>query len=92
MTALIFICVAFAGIFAHWLKSWCRGQIQGGFFYWLISEPKHTIYTLMTVAGGLYTLATTGALMVVTQESLALVFLVGFSADSALNKEGASDG
>lgn len=93
MIIFIFILVSLAGVFAHWLKKWCRDEVQGGFIHWLISEPKHTLYTFMTLGGALYTLYSTGALIDINRETIALVFLTGFSADSTFNKaEGVNDG
>ena len=92
MNELIFVIAALGGVFVHWFKSWCRNQVQGSFWYLLRSEPKQTGLTLLALLSGLYALHSTGSLSVMNEQSLALAFLSGFSANSAFNKEGVRDG
>lgn len=91
MIILILVAVSFLGVFIHWLKSWCRNQVQSNFIGYSVGEPKHTMLTMMSLMAALFALYSNGNFSDLSHQTLALVFFTGFSADSAFNKEADND-
>lgn len=88
MLISVIIFTAFFGIFMHWLKSWLRETITANFFEYMVQAPKHTGATLFTLATALITGYQTGMFTGIDEQSLTIAFMAGFTADSAVNKEG----
>lgn len=88
--SIIFISfvVAFVGMFCHWLKSWLRETISATFLEYLVSAPKHTGATLFALITALITAYQTGLITGIDEQSITIAFMAGFTADSAINKEG----
>ena len=87
LTAAV-IFTAFLGIYCHWLKSWLRETITSNFIEYMVLAPKHTGATLFTLATALITGYQTGLFTGLDEQSLTIAFMTGFTADSAVNKEG----
>ena len=88
MLTVVIICVAFLGVFTHWLKSWLRETITSSFIEYMVLAPKHTGAMLFTLAAALITGYQTGLFTGLDEQSLTIAFMAGFTADSAINKEG----
>jgi hypothetical protein len=85
-TDVFFILIAFSGVFFHWLKKYARNELSCSFLDYLVSYPKHTVLTMMTLVSALFTLQTSGVFAELTPQNIGLVFMAGFTADSTLNK------
>ena len=82
METIVFFVIGFFGLTAHWYKRWVRKQCAKNFFIYMRENRRHTIASVCTMAAGVMTLAGSG----LSQESLSLAFLAGYSIDSMLNK------
>jgi|GEM_PF-2642579 len=85
-TDIIFYLIAFSGVYCHWFKKYARDQLSCSFARYLIVEPKNTFVTLITLLVAMFTMQGSGILLELTRENISLVFMAGWTADSALNK------
>ena len=88
MLATAVILMSLIGIFCHWLKSWLRITITSNFIEYMVYAPKHTGAMLFTLATELLTGYQIGVFTGLDAQSLTIAFLVGFTVDSVVNKEG----
>ncbi|HZR37260.1 MAG TPA: hypothetical protein VFA75_17960 [Nevskia sp.] len=89
---LIFTAVAIAGMLAHYVKSWAKGEISGNLVDYLFRDnPRATVLSLGGVLTAVATTAATGTLDGMSLQQLLLSgFTTGFAIDSTLNKGGAA--
>lgn len=85
MTFIAIIFIGLLGLFAHWVKKWCRGQTSAGFIEYMRGERKHTIASLSALSSAIAGIYVVGD-VVLTGQVAATAFLAGYSIDSALNK------
>ncbi|HZR35501.1 MAG TPA: hypothetical protein VFA75_09010 [Nevskia sp.] len=90
MHILIFAGVAIAGMLAHYVKSWAKGEISGNLVDYLFRDnPRSTVLSLGGVLTAVATTAATGTLDGMSLQQLLLSgFTTGFAIDSTLNKGG----
>jgi len=83
---IIFYLIAFSGMYCHWFKKYAREQLSCSFIRYLITEPKNTFVTLITLLVSIITMQQSGIFLELTRETMSLVFMAGWTADSAFNK------
>jgi hypothetical protein len=86
MTVLMLWLIGLAGMAAHWVKRWARGQTATSFReYFFVVDRNHSVAAVitMTVSVATFLSAWDG---VWTMQSAALVFLAGYASDSAANQ------
>ncbi len=84
MTTLVFLIVAYFGLFCHWFKRWAREQTDRDFIRYMTEHRKHSIGSIVSVLAGVATLLSGSPEL--SQETLSLAFLAGYSIDSMVNK------
>jgi hypothetical protein len=77
---------ALAGGLAHWLKRWLRGECKCGIRDYLTGEWRSTLLSLVTSLGAATVMISEGQGLDGSPQTLALAFMAGYAADSALNK------
>lgn len=89
---LIFTGIAIAGMFAHYAKSWAKGEISGNLVDYLFRDnPRATVLSLGGVLTAVATTWLTSTLNGMSLQQLLLAgFTTGFTIDSTLNKGGAA--
>lgn len=83
--------IALAGMFAHYIKRWLRGETQDSLREYLFGAQswKHTVQAAFAVIATVGTMFMAGQLDLATLTGLVTVFTIGYAGDSALNKDGA---
>lgn len=84
MTLLAFIALGFLGMIGHWLKKWARDEISVGLWDYIRVEKKHTIGAVITTLFGVVTAMY--SIHDISQESIGMALLIGFTGDSLVNK------
>ncbi|BBL73971.1 hypothetical protein [Methylomagnum ishizawai] len=88
--ALTLYALAGLGALAHWAKRRLRGETPDGLFDHLGENFGHTLLSLFASLGAISSeiaaLVANGTPVDGSPQSLALAFLTGYGADSALNK------
>ncbi len=86
--ALIFAGVACAGMIAHYVKAWAKGEIAGNLIDYLFRDnARSTVLAFGGVLAAAATAYVTGTLTGLNLQALILsAFTTGFSLDSTLNK------
>jgi hypothetical protein len=87
---LIFTGIAIVGMFAHYGKSWAKGEISGNLVDYLFRDnPRATVLSIGGVLAAVATTYATGTLTGLTLQQLLMSgFTTGFAIDSTLNKGG----
>lgn len=83
--------IALAGMFAHYIKKWLRGETQDSLLEYLFGANswKHTVQAAVAVVVTVFGMFSAGQLDLATIAGLLTVFTIGYAGDSALNKDGA---
>lgn len=85
MTFLVLLAAAFAGLFAHWIKKWGRGETDAGFIDYMKENRKHSIGSVSAIFASVVSMYTIGD-VVLTGQAAATAFMAGYVLDSAINK------
>lgn len=85
MTFIQLLLIAFAGLFAHWLKRWGRGQTTVGFIEYMRQYHRHSIASVCSVVASVISLYSVDG-FAANDTTPAIAFLLGFTLDSTLNK------
>lgn len=85
MTLILLLLAGFSGLFAHWFKRWLRGQTEAGFIDYMSTHKRHSAASVLSLLGAIIAMVAV-ADVELTQQTLALAFMAGFSIDSTLNK------
>jgi len=86
MTFFILILAGALGLFCHWLVKWSRRQTKAGFVEYMKSNRKHSIASVSSTFAAIVTLYSVGD-VVLTAQTAANTFLIGYALDSAVNKK-----
>lgn len=82
METLVFLAFGFVGLVAHWFKRWVRKECCKNFFVYMSEHRKNSIASVLTMVGGVLMLNATE----LTQQTMSMAFLAGYSIDSMVNK------
>jgi hypothetical protein len=82
MATLIFIMAGFLGLLGHWFKRYARGQSSQSFYGYMTEHWKHSAASVVTMIAAVLALANNE----LSQQSLSMAFLAGYSIDSMVNK------
>ena len=85
MTILIFIAVGLIGLIAHWFKRWARAQTNKNFIVYMAQNRKHSIASVLSVLGAVAGIGSM-EMIEISQQTLSMAFLAGYSIDSMVNK------
>lgn len=85
---VMFTVVAGSGVFFHVVKKWYDDEIKVSVADWFLNNPKSTVAMCAAVFGSLWTAIATGAINDPNDMmQIGVVFLWGFSCNSAVNKQ-----
>lgn len=81
--------VALAGMFAHYVKKWLRGETSDTFYSYFFDRDsiKHTLSAAGAVIAAVGGMFLAGQVDLNTIAGLAAIFTIGYAGDSALNKD-----
>jgi len=83
MTLLVLIIVGLFGMVGHWAKRLGRKQSKTSLIAYIKVNPWHTIGAVCSMLFGIFTLNG----VELSQQLLVSAFLMGYTADSAVNKD-----
>lgn len=85
--AILFYVAGFAGMLAHYVKKWAKGEYTGNIWAYLYADkPRATLYAFITCAGTLTAVVATGTLTTMQiAPIIALGFTTGYVIDSSVN-------
>ena len=87
MTLITLLLLAAVGLFAHWLKKYCRGQSRASFKEYMLRYKKQSIASATTALAAVATIySTTESIDALTGQLAGLAFLAGYASDSVMNK------
>lgn len=88
LTTLWFSIIAFAGIAGHVIKKSAKDEVHISIHDWFITNYESTVAMFCAVYGALFTAIGAGQINNVNDfNQITLVFLWGFAANSAINKQ-----
>ena len=86
MTFIALLLTAMAGLVAHWLKRYCRGQTEASFKDYMLTYKKQTIASVTSVVAAIAALWVASDSVELAGQTLSTAFLIGYAGDSAINK------
>lgn len=87
MTFIALLALATLGLFAHWLKKYCRGQSKASFKDYMLHYKKQTIASATATVAAVATIySTSETIDTITGQLAGLAFLAGYASDSVANK------
>lgn len=86
--AIAFYVAGFAGMFAHYVKKWTKGEYAGNLWAYLFADnPRASLAAIITYVGAAAAVVATGSIGGMTiAQVIAAGFTTGFAIDSAVNK------
>ena len=85
MTLLVLLASGLAGLYAHWLKKWSRGQTKANFIDYMAKHRKHSIASVTALVAYVVNMYASVDVATGSQYS-AMAFMAGYMIDSSLNK------
>lgn len=87
MTFIALLALAAIGLFAHWLKKYCRGQSKASFKDYMLHYKKQSIASATAAVAAVATIySTSETIDGLTGQLAGLAFLAGYVGDSVANK------
>jgi len=83
------LAVAFAGMFAHYVKKWLREETHDSLYAYFFDRDslKHTLSAAGAVLLAVLSMFMAGQVDLNTIAGLTAIFTIGYAGDSALNKD-----
>jgi hypothetical protein len=87
MQIVLMFLIGLAGMSAHWLKLWSRGQTDLHIFHYINTNRKATYQALSALIASLFTLYQSDIIDYTSVHDFTTIFLAGYAADSVVNSD-----
>lgn len=87
MDFFAYLGLALSGLVAHWYKRYARGQTRSSFLDYLRGHRKHTAASVVAIVTGVFGMFVTGEAIALSAQTAGAAFMLGYTLDSAVNKD-----
>lgn len=83
---IVMLLAAGAGLVAHWLVRWSKGDIHCDFMDYMAKERRYSIASVATLLSVVATFYSAADAVALTKQTVAMMFMGGFMIDNTMNK------